>query len=77
MSKPISNSKFRSIIKSMPAEKQRESLERSLRTLPIFIQEEIDNPHPAGSSPKVIKHLKSRLKCAQNLWMEFLIENHA
>ena len=45
MSKPISNSKFRSIIKSMPAEKQRESLERSLRTLPIFIQEEIDNPH--------------------------------
>ena len=70
MSKPVSNSKFRSIIRSMPADKQRETLERELRILPIFIQEEIDNPHPAGSSPKVIKHLKSRLKCAESLFME-------
>ena len=54
MSKPISNAKFRKLIKAMPPEKQRESLERSLRVLPQFILEEagrVDGHYnPKGSS---------------------------
>lgn len=76
MSKPISNAKFRSIIKSLPAEKQRESLERSLRVLPQFILEEAGRVPQLPASPKVIKFLESRLKCARLLWTEYLIENH-
>tara|TARA_B100000927_G_C16254160_1_gene384762 strand:+ start:74 stop:304 length:231 start_codon:yes stop_codon:yes gene_type:complete len=76
MSKPISNAKFRKLIKAMPAEKQRESLERSLRVLPQFILEEagrVDGHY----NPKVVKFLESRLRTARNLWSEYLIENHA
>ena len=65
MSKPISNAKFRKLIKAMPAEKQRESLERSLRVLPQFIMEEVARVPQLPSSPKAIKHLESRLKCAR------------
>ena len=77
MSKPISNSKFRSIIKSMPAEKQRETLERELRILPHFIMEEAARVPVLPNTDKVIKKLESRLKCARLLWTEYLIENHA
>ena len=76
MSKPISNSKFRSIIKSMPAERQRESLERELRILPHFIMEEVARVPQLPTSKKSIKFLESRLKCARTLWTEYLIENH-
>lgn len=76
MSKPISNAKFRKLIKAMPAEKQRESLERSLRVLPQFILEETGRVPQLPASPKVIKFLESRLKCARLLWTEYLIENH-
>ena len=43
----ISNSKFRSIVKSMPVEKQIETIERELRVLPHFIMEEVEEfPDP-------------------------------
>tara|TARA_X000001316_G_C922385_1_gene37645 strand:- start:6116 stop:6364 length:249 start_codon:yes stop_codon:yes gene_type:complete len=76
MSKPISNAKFRSIIKSLPAEKQRETLERELRILPHFLMEEVARVPQLPASPKVIKYLESRLKCARILWTEYLVENH-
>ncbi len=76
MSKPISNAKFRRIIKSLPAEKQRETLERELRILPEFIMEEVARFPVLPNTDKVIKRLESRLKCARVLWTEYLIENH-
>ena len=76
MSKPISNAKFRRIIKSLPAEKQRETLERELRILPEFIMEEVARFPVLPNTDKVIKRLESRLKCARILWTEYLIENH-
>jgi len=76
MSKPISNSKFRTMIKSLPREKQRESLERHLRILPQWI---MDESAKLGTqyNEKVVKHLESRLKLVRTLWTEYLIENHA
>lgn len=44
-----------------------ESLERVLRIYPIWIQKEIDNPHPAGTSPRVIKDLQKRLDIAREI----------
>jgi hypothetical protein len=76
MSKPISNAKFRSIVKSLPAEKQRETLERELRILPQFIMEEAARVPVLPNTDKVIKRLESRLKCARILWTEYLVENH-
>ena len=76
MSKPISNAKFRRIIKSLPAEKQRETLSRELRILPHFIMEEAGRIPQLPTSEKSIKFLESRLKCARLLWTEYLIENH-
>jgi hypothetical protein len=76
MSKPISNTKFRAIIKSLPAEKQRETLERELRILPIWLMEEAARVPVLPNTDKVIKRLESRLRCARLLWTEYLIENH-
>ena len=76
MSKPISNSKFRSMIKSMSREEQRESLERHLRVLPEWIMEE-SAKLGVQYNEKVVKHLESRLKLVRTLWTEYLIENHA
>ena len=75
MSKPISNSKFRAMIKSMSREEQRESLERHLRVLPEWIMEE-SSKLGAQYNEKVVKHLESRLKLVRTLWTEYLIENH-
>lgn len=72
----ISNAKFRSIVKSLPAEQQRETLERELRILPQFIMEEAARVPVLPNTDKVIKKLESRLKCARLLWTEYLIENH-
>lgn len=44
-----------------------ESLERVLRVYPTWIQQEIDNPHPAGTSAKVIKNLQKRLDAAREI----------
>lgn len=76
MSKPISNSKFRAMIKSMSREEQRESLERHLRVLPEWIMEE-SAKLGVHYNEKVVKHLESRLKLVRTLWTEYLIENHA
>lgn len=62
MSKPISNAKYARMIKSMPVEKQRESIERALRVLPHFIMEEVARVPVLPNTDKVIKHLESRLK---------------
>lgn len=61
----ISNSKFRSIVKSMPVEKQIETIERELRVLPHFIMEEVARVPVLPNTDKVIKKLESRLKCAR------------
>jgi len=44
-----------------------DSLQRALRVLPEMIQHEINNPHPAGTSPKVIKDLQKRLDAAREI----------
>lgn len=62
MSKPISNSKYRQLILSMTPDQQRESIERGLRVLPRFLMEEVARVPQLPGSPKVIKHLESRLK---------------
>jgi len=41
-----------------------DSLQRALRVLPHEIEREMQNPHPAGTSPKVIKDLQKRLNVA-------------
>ena len=62
MSKPLSNAKFKEFIKSLPVDKQFESVERCLRVLPQQIMDEVACVPQLSSSPKVIKFLESRLK---------------
>ena len=62
MSKPLSNAKYKEFIKSLPVDKQFESVERSLRVLPQEIMDEVARVPQLPSSPKVIKFLESRLK---------------
>ena len=70
----ISNSKFRSIVKSMPVEKQWETINRELRILPHFLMEEAARVPVLPNTDKVIKKLESRLKCAR-LMKSSLIAN--
>ena len=42
-----------------------EAIARMLRVLPIWIQQEHDNPQPA--SPKVIKNLETRLAMVREI----------
>jgi len=58
----ISVKKYRELLIANP-----ESLQRALRVLPHEIQREIQNPHPAGTSPKVIKDLQKRLNVAREI----------
>ena len=53
MSKPITNAAYNRLIKSLPRDKQIESVERGLRVLPSFIMEEVARTNP---NKKVIKH---------------------
>ena len=76
MSKPISNSAFKRMILAMPADEQRESIERHLRLLPIWIMEE-SAKLGTQYNEKVVKHLESRLKLVRNLWTDILIARHA
>ena len=62
MPKPLSNAKYKEFIKSLPVDKQFESVERSLRVLPQEIMDEVARVPQLPSSPKVIKFLESRLK---------------
>jgi len=68
MSKPISNKKYRELIKSMPADKQIESIRRMLRVYPTLLSEEVAQPNP---NDKVIKHLKSRLRQGRYMASEY------
>ena len=61
----ISNSKFRSIVKSMPVDQQWETIDRELRVLPQFLVEEAARVPLLPNTDKVIKKLESRLKCAR------------
>ena len=62
MSKPISNAAYKRMISTLTPNRQRESVERMLRVLPIWLMEEAER---SVQNPKVIKHLESRLKQAR------------
>ena len=61
----ISNSKYRSIVKSMPVEKQWETIDRELRVLPHLLVEKAARVPVLPNTDKVIKKLESRLKCTR------------
>lgn len=73
MSKGISPTRLKRNIQALPADKQRESIERFLRVLPQQIMDEVARPVP---NEKVVKYLESVLKMVQGLWTDYLIENH-
>lgn len=73
MSKGISPTRLKRNIQALPADKQRESIERFLRVLPQQIMDEVARPVP---NEKVVKYLESVLKMIQGLWTDYLIENH-
>jgi hypothetical protein len=57
--KPLSPRGLRKFIESLPADRKAVSIERQLRLLPRWIEEENARTHP---SEKVIKHLEDCLK---------------
>jgi len=73
MSYGIPTSKLKRNIKSLPREKQRESIERFLRVLPQWIMDETAKPVP---NTKVIKYLEDNLKMVRGLWTDYLIKHH-
>ena len=77
MSKMISNSAFKLMVKSASTEKRQEILQRQLRVLPQLIMDEVARVPQLPTSPKVIKELESKLKLVRMLWTEELIVRHA
>ena len=71
MSKPISNAAYKRMINTLTPNRQRESVERMLRVLPIWLMEEAARK---VQNPKVIKHLESRLRQAR-LMMSSIVAN--
>ena len=71
MNRPISNAAYKRMINTLTPDRQRESVERMLRVLPIWLMEEAER---AVQNPKVIKHLESRLRQAR-LMMSSIIAN--
>ena len=71
MSKPISNAAYKRMINTLTPNRQRESVERMLRVLPVWLMEEAER---AVQNPKVIKQLESRLRQAR-LMMSSIIAN--
>lgn len=65
MSKPISIAQLKRNLTGHPLR-----IDSMLRALPHMIQVEIDTPHPAGTSPKVIKRLQKTLDMVTQLKME-------
>ena len=57
--KPLSPRGLRNFIESLPSDRKAASIERQLRLLPRWIEEEYARAHP---SEKVIKHLEACLK---------------
>ena len=71
MTKPISNAAYKRMINTLTPNRQRDSVERMLRVLPVWLMEEVARPMP---NEKVIKRLESRLKQAR-LMMSSIIAN--
>lgn len=71
MTKPISNAAYKRMINTLTPDRQRESVERMLRVLPVWLMEEAER---TVQNPKVIKLLESRLKQAR-LMMSSIIAN--
>jgi len=65
MSKSISNAQLKKNLTGKP-----EQIATMIRALPMMIQAEYDNPHPAGTSPKVIKTLQKTLDMVIRLQQE-------
>jgi hypothetical protein len=76
MSKAVSPSVLKRSIKNLPREKQRESIERGLRVVPVMLIEESGRTD-GFYNPKVVKHLSKVLKVYQDCWTDYLVENHA
>jgi hypothetical protein len=71
MTKPISNAAYKRMINTLTPDRQRDSVERMLRVIPVWLMEEAERP---VQNPKVIKLLESRLKQAR-LMMSSIIAN--
>ena len=71
MNKPISNAAYKRMINTLTPNRQRESVERMLRVIPVWLMEEAER---TVQNPKVIKLLESRLKQAR-LMMSSIIAN--
>ena len=65
MSKAISNAQLKKNLTGKP-----DQIALMIRALPHMIQAEYDNPHPAGTSPKVIKKLQKTLDMVTKMQME-------
>jgi len=65
MSKPISNAQLKRNLTGKP-----DRIAQMMRALPLMIEQEIKVPHPAGTSPKVIKQLQKTLDMVTQLKME-------
>ena len=76
MSKPVSPSTLKRNIKSLSREKQRESIERGLRVVPVMLLEETGRTD-GFYNPKVVKHLSKVLKVYQDCWTDYLVTHHA
>jgi hypothetical protein len=71
MNKPISNAAYKRMINTLTPDRQRESVERMLRVIPVWLMEETSRPI---QNEKVIKRLESRLKQVR-LMMSSIIAN--
>jgi ABC-type iron transport system FetAB ATPase subunit len=76
MSKPVSPSTLKRNIKALSREKQRESIERGLRVVPVMLLEETGRTD-GFYNPKVVKHLSKVLKVYQDCWTDYLVTHHA
>jgi len=76
MSKAVSPSVLKRNIKNLPREKQRESIERGLRVIPVMLLEESGRTD-GFYNPKVVKHLSKVLKVYQDCWTDYLVTHHA
>lgn len=76
MTKPISPSRLRKNLLSLPDEKRRESIERAFRVYPRWIMEETGRTDGLYN-PKVVKHLEKSYEVYRKLWTEMLVSRHA
>jgi hypothetical protein len=65
MSKSISNAQLKKNLTGKP-----DQIALMIRALPLMIEQEVKVPHPAGTSPKVIKKLQKTLDMVTKMSME-------